>query len=136
MNTVEVTHYRCPLDGTTKLVSVPLTNVDKSAVLFETDFDMLMSLGLDPRWRLSQGMILEKGRARRSISRLVANAGPGNKILFLDRDVCNMRRDNLIIANGTAKYQTRDKLTGKRNFLRERVQIKHTYTKAPWENAA
>jgi len=118
-------------DGVTALVSVPLTNTDKTVVLYQEDFNDLIRSGLSPLWRLMQGQVLERGRARVSISRLVKNAKAGQKIYFIDKDPCNLRRSNLLTAIGCSKSKTRDKLKNRprSSFLKERVELKHIYIK-------
>src|SRR5437879_5988900 len=101
MKTIEVTHF-LDEDGI-PLVSVPLTNIDKNVTLYQEDFNRLFQSGLDPRWRLSLGQVLERGSARVSVARLVANAKKGDKIQYLDRNPCNLRRDNLVAAAGGGK---------------------------------
>ena len=132
---IEITHF-LDEDGI-PLVSVPLTNSDQKVTLYQDDFNQLYSMGLDPRWRLSIGQVLERGKGRVSISRLVANANPGDKIQYLDRDPCNLRRENLLTASGAGKYKTRDvfdPMTRKNTFLKEKVSLKHIYINPSWAN--
>jgi hypothetical protein len=85
------------------IVSVPMTNVDKSALLRQDDFNRLYEAGLDPRWRFGQGQVYERGKSKVSISRLIADANPGDKVQYRDNDGLNLKRDNLVIANGSSK---------------------------------
>jgi hypothetical protein len=117
------------------VVSVPLTNTDKTVKLFQEDFDRLMRSGLDPRWRLSNGEVFERGRSRLSIKRLIADAAKGEKVQLLDGDPCNLRRDNLITTPGGGKYKARDKLgymERPHRFL-NRVELKRITIPASWE---
>lgn len=132
MKTLAITHF-LDEDGT-PLVSVPLTNSDKSVVLYQADFNQLYELGVDPRWRLSYGQILERGRSKLSVTRLIANAKSGDKIQILDRDPCNLKRDNLVTAAGGGMSKTRDKLfLGNRphKFLNT-VVLKHVEILPSW----
>lgn len=97
---IEITHF-LDEDGSA-LVSVPLTNSDTNVILYESDFNSLYETGLDPRWRLSMGQIIERGRDRVSVARLVADAKKGDKIQYLDRNPCNLKRDNLVTAEGNS----------------------------------
>jgi hypothetical protein len=81
---IEITHF-LDEDGS-PLVTVPLTNTDAEVILYEADFNSLYQSGLDPRWRLSMGQVIERGRDRVSVARLVANARKGDKIQYLDRN--------------------------------------------------
>src|SRR5581483_11715317 len=95
---IEITHD-IDQDGT-PIVFVPITNSNQTAVLFEEDFNRLTDIGLDPRWKLANGQVLERGRSRLSIARLVADAKAGEKIQLKDRNPFNLRRDNLVTAKG------------------------------------
>jgi hypothetical protein len=131
---IEITHD-IDQDGT-PIVFVPLQNSDQSAVLFEEDFNRLIDIGLDARWKLANGQVLERGRSRLSIARLVADAKAGEKILLKDRNQFNLRRDNLVTAKGgSSRETTRDRLspdTRPHNFLNT-VKLKHTHKPLPWQ---
>lgn len=131
---IEITHF-LDEDGS-PLVSVPLTNAEASVTLYEADFNSLHQSGLDPRWRLSMGQVIERGRGRVSVARLVANAKKGDKIQYLDRNPCNLKRDNLVTAEGNAKSNAMDKLdlsNRSHQFLKEKVELKHIHQLPSWE---
>jgi hypothetical protein len=131
---LEVTH---DLDEEgNSIVLVPLTNSDQSAVLYQEDFNSLIDKGLDPRWRISNGQIIERGKGRVSIARLIADAGKGDKVQYKDRNPCNLKRDNLVTAAGGGRQVTRDKLlpaNRPHSFLRN-VELKSTEKVVPWQS--
>jgi hypothetical protein len=131
MKAIEITNF-LDEDGN-PIVSVPLTNTDKSAILYREDFDRLIKLGLDPRWRLSMGQVLERGRGRVSIARLVANAKEGEKIQYIDKDPSNLKRDNLVNAAGGGKSNSIDRVALDNRILRDRVELKHIDIRPSWE---
>jgi hypothetical protein len=129
MKAIEVINFYedgCPV------VSVPLTNIDKSAVLYREDFDRLMTLNVDPRWRLGMGRVLERGRGQVPIARLVANAKKGEKVQHIDKNPYNMKRENLVNTAGAGKNSI-DKVALDNKILRERVEVLHTYIQPSWE---
>lgn len=128
MNEVEITHY--PDEDLTPIVSVPLTNSKRSVLLYQDDFNTLMDLGVDPRWKLVNGVIYEKGGTI-AISRLVADTCINEKVSLRDGDPCNLKRDNLVkYKGGRATESARDKLarSPKRNSQRPaNLSLAHTY---------
>lgn len=107
------------------------------AILYQDDFNRLMQMGIDPRWNLTSNQIFERGRARVSIARLVANAGKGDKVQYLDRDPCNLKTENLVISPGGGKYSATDKLDPLKRptkFLNT-VELRHKHVLPSWERA-
>ena len=125
MKTITITHFINDKDGSTPLVSVPLTNVDKVAVLCQSDFNELIESGVDPRWRLADGKVVERGKAKLNIARLITKAGKGDKIMFRDRDMLNLRRSNLIVAVGAGKANDFEKLHTRSKRLFDTAEMKH-----------
>jgi hypothetical protein len=73
MKTIAVSHYT-DTDGN-KLVSVPLSNSDKTAILNEDDFNALLELGISPVWKIYNNQITTRYDLKDvSISRLLRNA--------------------------------------------------------------
>lgn len=95
MRTTTVTHFLD--DDGVPVVSVPLTNSEKRVQLYQEDFNRLIEEGFDPRWRLSNGQVLERGRTRRPVKRMVAGIGKGQMVRLFDGDPCNLKRSNFII---------------------------------------
>lgn len=60
MTTVTITKF-LDEDGITSLIKVPLTNTDQSVTLFQEDWDLLVSLGVNPFWRFSLGHVVQRG---------------------------------------------------------------------------
>jgi len=119
-------------DGLTPIVLVPLNNSDQKVTLYETDFEALLQKGLLPNWRLSSGKVLERGSPI-SVARLVADAKAGEKIYLKDKNPCNLRRDNLLIASGgNSRTSARQKrLSEQRPHYP--IELKHIQTEVPWK---
>src|SRR5436190_93838 len=114
MKTILLITHSLDEDGVTPLVSVPLTNCDKNVILYQSDFNSLYEMGVNPLWRLSNGQVFERGRQRLIISRLIVDAQSGDKVQILDKDPCNLRRSNLLLSVGSRKSKTAaDRLSAK-----------------------
>jgi hypothetical protein len=103
---------------------VPIVNfTDGFVALEEDDLETLLELGLDMRWRFSNGNIwAQSGHKRVSIARLICDAGPGQQVIFVDRNPFNMLRKNMALGDGRAKYRARDRIdfsTRKRQVIVE-----------------
>jgi hypothetical protein len=107
MNEITIRHF---IENDTAIVSVPLSNSKRSVELYQQDFDCLTASGLDPRWTLSNGQILERG-TRLSVTRLVADANKGEKVRLLDNDPCNLKRCNLLKGRGGGRFSAKDRLS-------------------------
>lgn len=133
-NTVTVTHY---LDDTQKpCVCVPLSNVDREVHLWTDDFYRLIQGGLDARWRLENGQILEKG-TRLSVTRLVADADKGESVLLADKNPCNLKRSNLVLAKGRSgknTYQRFLDVDERLKVARHKAKIKYEPINPYWMN--
>jgi hypothetical protein len=122
---VTITHT-IDYDGITPIVLVPLTNLDDTNVtLHEEDFDLLLSLALDFRWRLSANLVIAKGKF--PVARIIADAKAGHKVLYRDGSPLNLKRSNLVIAQGGAsKTDARELLKNRPAiFRRRKVELKH-----------
>lgn len=128
MNNLTVTKY---VDAEHCLVSVPLTNAHSSVILYQEDFNRLIEAGVDPRWRLQSNQILERGRGGLSVTRLVAQAGEGQKVRVLDKDPCNLRKSNLIAVKGRGEINPANKLSSEDRLakLRSVRDVRITYDK-------
>jgi hypothetical protein len=130
-NTVKVTHYLSE-DGEA-MVSVPLTNTNQQVSLYQETFNSLIEKGLDPRWMLSNGQILERG-TRLSVTRLVANIGKGEKVQLFDGNPCNLKQDNFVIGKGGGKYRAMDKLLSpeRTHKFKNKATLEHKYIEPDW----
>jgi hypothetical protein len=131
---LEITHF---MEDETPCVSVPLTNSELKVTMYQDDFNKLYELGLDPRWKLSRGQVVSRGRKGVSIARLVAEAGKGDKIQYLDRDPYNLRRSNLVFGKGAGTHNTRELLSPQNmqhTSLRDKVTLTHKYINPSWMN--
>lgn len=118
-------------------VKVPLTNSDKKVILYQEDFDNLLRLGIDPRWRIiNSGQILERGRNRVSITRLVANAKKGDGVRLIDGDRYNLKRSNIVLYDGTGKSEPREEVLLQNRHRFDQITIKPIYRNPPWMKQA
>src|SRR6516162_11601598 len=83
------------------IVSVPLRD-GQEAILYETDFDLLMDMGCPVSWTTQLGIV--KIRPLRgyniSIARLLLDAGRKQQVLYANGDKLDLRRTNLVLAVG------------------------------------
>jgi hypothetical protein len=94
--------------------------------MYEDDLEELLRLGVSMEFKFSNGNVwAQSGSRRLSIARLICDAGVGQKVLFVDRDPFNMKRENLVISKGLGKYRTRDQLDFTVHRLRKDVIIEH-----------
>jgi hypothetical protein len=130
--TITVTHLR-DTDGSA-IVKVSLINQDnKEAILNEEDFNLLLSLGVSPCWLLTSNLVLSRGKI--SVARIIHDAKAGEKIKYIDGDPCNLRRSNLFITVGSAKYDARANLKNKPKVVPEKINITHIQQRPSWEIA-
>jgi len=114
MRTVEIIHFR---DTGRKLVKVPIYKKGIEAILYEDDFDLLMSLGVSPFWTIIPGLMpivlvhLPTLKARAGVARVIMDAGKDQKVCYINNIPLDLRRDNLVIIPGRGLYRTRDFLT-------------------------
>ena len=131
MNKLTITHFK---DGDlTPMVSVPLTNVNESAILYQDDFDLLMSLGLDARWRLNANLVIARGNGQIPVARVIADSKKGEKVQYEDGNPLNLRRENLLTVTGGGKSSARDKLNKRPDILQKKITIDHIHIKPSWE---
>jgi hypothetical protein len=95
-------------DGETPIVLVPLVNSDGKAILYQEDFNKLIALGLDPRWRINQGQVYVRGKKKISIARLILDTQEHERVSYRDKDPLNLRRNNLGNRPGRGTEKTRD----------------------------
>ena len=114
-------------------VKVPLTNSSNKVCLLQEDFDDLMRLGIDPRWRvINSGQILERGRNRVSITRMVAHAKKGDGVRLIDGDRFNLKRSNIVLYAGTGKSEPREEILLQNRHRFDHITIKPIYRNPPW----
>ena len=103
--TVKIIHE----DGICK---VPIVNFkDGFVTLEEDDLETLLELGVDMRWRFSNGNVwTQSGHKRTSVARLICDAEPKMQIIYVDRNPFNLTRKNMAIGPGRAKYRARDRI--------------------------
>ena len=93
------------------VLELTLINSDRTVKIDECDFNDLILLDIAMDWILFEGLVwVRKGDQRISIARLIRDAGKGTKITYKDKNPLNLRRDNLIIANGAGKASPKQQL--------------------------
>jgi hypothetical protein len=109
MKHLTIKHFK---ENNISLVAVPLGSSGKKAVLNEEDFDNLILMGVSPVWSYSQEQVLVRNKKKSlSVVRLLVDAEAGTHVRYRDGDSTNLRRSNLVIADGSSKYRTRDLFT-------------------------
>ncbi|MBA2077048.1 hypothetical protein [Rhodanobacter sp. PCA2] len=110
------TTYTTDADGQ-RLAHVAMANTDQRATLYAEDLDRLLVAGwsqhwswckTNPRFRYVLAYARTPAGKQRSITiaRLIAGAGKGQVVEYIDGDRSNLRRDNLRIVRGSGRTQT------------------------------
>lgn len=87
-----------------EIVTVPLHGKGE-ATLYEKDFRFLLQLGLSTAWnKLPNGYVTAScycapGRSVQ-VARVLLNAGPQQRVRYIDGDLTNLRSGNLILLSG------------------------------------
>ena len=87
MNSISITHKE-------DLVTLPLSNSDKTVVLNSIDFDALIAKGFSPQWRLSQAGKVMVGN-NKTVARIILDAGKGLRVSFAN-DRIDVRMDPVV----------------------------------------
>ena len=105
---IEIEHFE---EGKQSLVGVPLVASKLRAILLKSDFTDLMSLGISTAgWKLyHKQVVVRNNRWYVSIGRMIRDADKNQKVVPKDGNPLNLRRDNLILAPGRAKFRARMK---------------------------
>jgi len=106
---IEVVHFK---EGKQSLVGIPLVGSKLRAILLKSDFHDLMSLGVSTAgWRLyhKQVVVRNNNGWYVSVGRMIRDADKNQKVIPKDDNPLNLRRDNLILAPGRAKFRARVK---------------------------
>jgi hypothetical protein len=82
-----------------RIVTVPLTNSSRSVVMLEKDLDGLVAKGFPLTWRLAGKVVLVTGKGRVPVARMMVEAQKGDRVIFKDKDPCNLLRSNIIHAD-------------------------------------
>jgi hypothetical protein len=123
MKQIEITHFK---EERRKLVSVPDGRLKSKFVLYETDFDDLMALGVSPLWHYYHDSIaiVRSGGKEVSLGRLIRDAREGQIVVAQDGNPFNLRRDNLLVAPGQSKYRARDIIV---KPYKANIHVKHIH---------
>jgi hypothetical protein len=82
-----------------RIVTVPLTNSERKVSMLEKDLDGLIARGFPLTWRLAGKVVLVTGKGRMPVARLMVEAQKGDRVIFKDKDPCNLLRSNIIHAD-------------------------------------
>src|SRR5262245_44211757 len=115
-----------PLDITTStdtngkpIVLLPLKKRTRKVIVDPESFKELMNMGIKLPLLMREGFpsvhSMKDGKRKYiRIARLIAGAGPSERVLYADRDRLNLTKTNLIISRGgLAKENERDEITPK-----------------------
>ena len=113
-NTKQPRQPRSTREGGKTITLVPLAGSPDPARLFAEDFDAIKSAGFSDQWQLdSNGKGSAYVRARRrdpaakarsiAVARLIMRPEPGEKVIYLDGNRLNLRRDNLTLERGARR---------------------------------
>lgn len=100
-----------------RLAHVAMANTDQRATLYADDLDHLLAAGFSAHWQWCKTnprfrYVLAYARTPAgkqrtiTIARLIAGAGKGQVVEYIDGDRANLRRDNLRIVRGSGRTQT------------------------------
>ena len=105
---IKIKHFK---EGKQSLVGVPLVASKLRAILLKSDFNDLMSLGISTvGWKLyHKQVVVRNNRWYVSVGRMIRDADKNQKVIPKDGNPLNLRRDNLILAPGRAKFRARMK---------------------------
>lgn len=102
----------------------------KFAYIGWADYTRLVSeLGISPYWNIVGNNVLSRNRDNLpvSLARFMMDAGPGERVVFIDGNGLNLLRANLQLTPGYGKHETR-KLGPK-----TKVQLEHELSLLPTE---
>ncbi len=124
-----VTVTRSKDDDGVPIISIPIANSNKPAILYQEDFDLLLSLNIDPRWTFNANLL--------PIARILFDAKAGEKVRYKDGNSLNLKRDNLLKAKGGARSNTREKLADRPKTFRlgEIIDLRYIDKKPSYEVA-
>jgi hypothetical protein len=107
-------------------VKVPLARSDLFCILEEQDFNTLAELGISLHWKFKQGCIwVRDGNKTIALGRILLDAKQGQCLRYANHNPLDLRRGNLVLCNGMAKYDARSLLT--KTFPRIRYELQHEH---------
>jgi hypothetical protein len=93
------------------IVIIPLSNSVKQVTMLLDDWNELQDLGATLPWMLKQGNVVVRNNGKYlNVARLIMDSYPGIVIRFLDHDLTNLIRTNLIKGKGNSTSRARDSL--------------------------
>lgn len=102
---------------------IPLAASSRPIRMWLKDFKELLSLGVKPPYYYVQGNIYKRyTNTRIALARLILDAGKREQVRFLDGDVGNLTRTNLVREPGAGLYGARERLKQLLAVKRRRYQ--------------
>lgn len=109
--------HKITVENDKEVFHIPLGKSGKYAAVYKEDYDYLIGLGLSGTWNNSiQGYVDASSKGTRlRVARVLMDAKESQTVRYVDGDITNLRRDNLVIMRDL-KAKRRD-----RDFLRKVV---------------
>jgi hypothetical protein len=122
MDTIEIAHSFD--EKGYEIVTVPLSNSKHTVKLYAADLNEIIGLGVTFPWLYKQSQVIFRSDGRSvSIARMIVDADIGQVVSFLDGDVCNLTRPNLVRVPGNSKYRARGLI--REAFKRSQPEVTH-----------
>jgi hypothetical protein len=117
--------HRNEKDG--QLVFIPIRGTEEQfCKMHNDDFELLLSLGVHPLFRLKQGTLWCRCNYRNiGVARLLCNCQAGENVRYLNADPTDLRSSNLLKLPGMAKYAARSHM--KKTYPTQQYEIEHVY---------
>jgi hypothetical protein len=105
-----------------EVYSVPLSNSLQRVTIFKDDYDYLTEIGCGVPWQFHLGYVAVRNDCKLvSIGRVLASAGEGQKVSYIDHNPFNLRKDNLFLRPGGGKIRTTEALV--RSFRHNPIEV-------------
>jgi hypothetical protein len=109
-------------DNDREVYSVPLSNSLQRVNIYREDYDYLTGIGCGLPWQLHLGYVAVRNERKLvSIGRILASAGEGQKVSFIDHNPFSLRKDNLFLRPGGGKIRTTEALV--RSFRHNPIEV-------------
>jgi hypothetical protein len=128
-----VTVYHKILEDGSKVVEIPLPGSKRVARLDEEGLSELIQLGLNPYMKFKQEFVhCRSGGRNIYVGRILCNCKAGENVRFIDGNVCNLTKGNMLKLNGMSLYGARDLI--KKQHSRNRYEVEHIYDEQETKN--
>jgi hypothetical protein len=118
--------YEIDVIHTNGYVKIKLQNVPDYVLFDEEGFQCLLDLGIVPLFNDVQGAVMCRSNSRNiPVGRLLLDCQKNQAVRYLDFNIRNLRKSNLVKLGGAAKFAARSQIT--KNFERKVFQLRHVY---------